>query len=187
MKELGVDILVVPWASPDEWKSLASIQQFAAKFEKARQALAKGGISLGYHNHDHELRRIDGKTGLEHFVKACPGAKLEIDVYWAANFGAEDPAKIVSQFKDRTPFLHLKDGPLTPGAPMTAVGTGKQNMPAIIHAADPAVTRWLVVELDACAGDMWKAIEDSYHYLVGSGLAAGAKPAPARRVAKRNL
>jgi hypothetical protein len=52
-------------------------------------------------------------------------------------------------------------------------------MASIIRAADPAVTRWLVVELDACDTDMWQAVEDSYQYLVGNGLASGAKPAKA--------
>jgi sugar phosphate isomerase/epimerase len=179
VRALGLTNFIVPWISPDEWKTVDSIKRLGERLEKTRQIMAKANIDLLYHNHDFELRRIEGKTGLEHLVAAVPNIKLEIDTYWAANFGAEDPAKIVSQFKNRTPFLHLKDGPLTPGAAMTAVGSGKQNMSSIVKAADPAVTKWLVVELDACDGDMWKAIEDSYHYLVGSGLAAGNKPAKA--------
>ncbi len=64
---------------------------------------------------------------------------------------------------------------------MVGVGSGKQDMKKIVAAADPKVTRWLVVELDACDGDMWTAVEDSYHYLVGNGLAAGNKPARASK------
>jgi len=179
VKTLGLNSFVIPWMSPDEWKTVETIKALAARIEKSIQFFAKHQIAVAYHNHDFELRRVDGKTGLEILVANCPNVKLEIDTYWAANFGAEDPAKVVAQFKSRTPFLHLKDGPLTPGAPMVAVGSGKQNMPAIVKAADPAVCKWLVVELDACAGDMWKAIEDSYHYLVGNGLADGRKPAKA--------
>ena len=41
--------------------------------------------------------------------------KFEIDTYWAANFGACDPAEQVSKFKARTPLLHIKDGPLDQG------------------------------------------------------------------------
>ncbi len=37
-------------------------------------------------------------------------------------------------------------------------------------------TKWLVVELDACATDMFEAVEQSYRYLVGNGLARGNKP-----------
>ncbi len=181
VRELGLDSLIVPWTPTEHWQSADSVKRFAAKSESAREKLAKGGVRLGYHNHDQEMKRIDGKTALELFTKACPKAVLEIDVYWASNFGAEDPAKVVSQFKDRAIFLHIKDGPLVKGQPHTAVGAGKVNTAALIKAADPAVTKWLVVELDHCATDMWTAIEDSYHYLIGNGLAAGAKPARAKR------
>lgn len=179
VRDLGLDTVVCPWSPPEEWKTVDSITKTAERFEKARAALAKGGVSFAYHNHDHELVRIQGKTGLEHFLTAAPQMKLEIDTYWASNFGAEDAAKIVAQFKDRTPLLHIKDGPLVKGQQHLAVGSGKMHFPSVIAAADPKVTKWLVVELDSCATDMWKAVEDSYHYLVGHGLASGNKPARA--------
>jgi hypothetical protein len=56
---------------------------------------------------------------------------------------------------------------------MTAVGQGKVNIPAAIHAADPSVLRWLIVELDACKTDMFTAVEDSYRYMTANGLAVG--------------
>ncbi len=176
-KDLGLSIAVVPWLPATEFATVESIKKLGERMEKARVGLAKGGVMLGYHNHDFEMVRIGGKTGLELLVEAVPRLQLEIDTYWAANHGAEDPAKIVAQFKDRTQFLHLKDGPLIKGKNMVAVGSGKMDFPAIVKAADPKVTKFLVVELDACDGDMWKAIEDSYHYLVGNNLAAGNKPA----------
>jgi sugar phosphate isomerase/epimerase len=180
-RALGLDRVVVPWQPPENFASAAAVAKFGEKVEHARQILAKGGVTLAYHNHDFEINRIDGKIPLELLAKAVPKLEFEIDVYWAANHGKEDPAKVVASLKGRAPLLHLKDGPLVQGQPMTAVGSGKQNMPAIIAAADPKVTKWLVVELDACATDMWQAIEDSYHYLVGNGLAAGNKPAKAAK------
>lgn len=180
-RDLGLSHAIVPWAPPENFASADAIKKFAEKAEKARVALAKGGVSLAYHNHDFELQRVGGEQALFLFAKAVPQLQFEIDTYWAANHGAEDPAKIVAQLKDRTPFLHLKDGPLVKGAPMVAVGSGKQNFASIIKAADPKVTKWMAVELDACAGDMWQAIEDSYHYLIGNGLAAGNKPAKAKK------
>jgi hypothetical protein len=35
--------------------------------------------------------------------------------------------------------------------------------------------QWLVVELDACDTDMLEAVEKSYKWLVGNGLATGRK------------
>jgi sugar phosphate isomerase/epimerase len=98
----------------------------------------------------------------------------ELDVYWAA-FGGSDPAEVVAKNTARLPFLHIKDGDLEKDGPMKAVGAGKLDMPAIIAAADPSVTKWLVVELDRCATDMTEAVRESYKYLIGNGLAAGNK------------
>lgn len=178
-RDLGLDLIVVPWTDPANWKTADSIKAFGEKLAKAAAALAKGGVKLGYHNHDFEIEKVDGTTALERMAKEVPALQFEIDTYWAANHGAENPARVVSALKARTPLLHLKDGPLVKGRNMVAVGSGKQDMPAIVKAADPAVTKWLVVELDACDGDMWQAVVDSYHYLVGNGLAAGNKPARA--------
>ena len=59
---------------------------------------------------------------------------------------------------------------------MVAVGKGKMNIRPIVTAADPAVLRWLVVELDECATDMLDAIRDSYTWLVSQGFAMGRTP-----------
>jgi hypothetical protein len=71
--------------------------------------------------------------------------------------------------------LHIKDGPLVRDAPMVAVGSGKMDIPSVVAAADPAVLRWLIVELDTCATDMLEAVGKSYGYLVSKGLAKGRK------------
>ena len=55
---------------------------------------------------------------------------------------------------------------------MTAVGEGKMDVPAIVAAGEGS-TEWLIVELDRCATDMMEAVEKSYTYLVGKGLARG--------------
>jgi hypothetical protein len=69
-------------------------------------------------------------------------------------------------------LLHIKDGPAVRGEPMVAVGDGVLDVPSIIQAGAGS-TQWLIVELDACATDMMEAVEKSYDYLVGKGLARG--------------
>ena len=96
-----------------------------------------------------------------------------LDTYWAANFGACNPAEELSRIADKAPLLHIKDGPLAKKEPMVAVGSGKVDVPDVINAADPNTIEWLVVELDACATDMMTAIRGSYEYLTSNNLAAG--------------
>ena len=48
------------------------------------------------------------------------------------------------------------------------------DFPAIMEAS-MGTAEWLIVELDRCATDMMEAVAQSYDYLVGQGLARGAK------------
>ncbi len=171
---LGLDHVTFAWSGPEHWTSVGAIASFATEVEAASTALARHGVRLVYHNHDHEIRPVAGRIGLAHLLERAPSLELEIDTYWAANFGAQDPSEVVRQFKDRTPLLHIKDGSLVKGQPHLAVGSGRMDIPRVIAAADPAVTKWLVVELDECATDMWQAVVGSYRFLIGRGLAAGA-------------
>jgi sugar phosphate isomerase/epimerase len=129
------------------------------------ESLASAGLELFLHNHYWEFEVVEGRLAYDHFAELCPGVKFEIDTYWAANFGANDPAEQVAKFADRTPLLHIKDGPLEKGKAMVAVGDGKMDIQSVIAAANPDVLEWLIVELDACDTDMMTAVRESYTYL----------------------
>lgn len=174
-KDLGTPYYVCAYTPKERWATADSIKKIAAEIEAARAAMAKHGIVFCYHNHEFEFERIGGRLATEILIEAVPALNLEIDTYWAANFAKEDPVKMVAQFKNRAIHLHLKDGPLLPGKNMTAAGQGKQKFNEIVAAADPAVLKWVVVELDSCDTDMTKAVLDSYAYLVSKGYALGNK------------
>jgi sugar phosphate isomerase/epimerase len=152
----------------------AAIRLTADKVSSCARALAKEGLRLFIHNHWWEFERLpSGKLKHELFAELCPEVELEIDVYWAANFGAEDPAAWVEKFKSRTTLLHVKDGPLVRDEAHVALGQGKVDIKSVIAAADPNVLEWLIVELDSCDSDMMLAVKDSYQYLVREGLGHG--------------
>lgn len=171
----GLDIVCTGYG-PDDFKDIPTIKVTAEKTKKIVEKLKGTGLSLFLHNHYWEFERIDGKLKYDYFLDICPDVKLELDIYWAANFGAENPAKHLAAYKKRTILLHVKDGSLNRSDEnMTAVGKGKNNIDEIIPAADPNVLRWLVVELDNCGTDMYEAVEESYKYLVKKGFAEGNK------------
>ncbi len=145
-----------------------------AKQQKAVELLAGTGISFGLHNHWAEFEAVDGKLPEDVMLDNVPELFAQLDVYWVAK-GGQDPVATVKRLADRAPVLHIKDGPLDPPQPMTAVGKGVLDMPAIIAAADESVLEWVIVELDSCGTDMMEAVKDSYDYLVGEGLAIGNK------------
>lgn len=174
--QLGVNQFVTGFWIPT-FESRDSILAAAEGLNQALPHFQKAGLDLCLHNHWFEYEMLDGKYKMQHLLDAAPGVKLEIDVYWAASFGVNDPAAIVDQYKSMCPLLHVKDGPLVQGEPHTAVGSGKMDIPRTLAAADPKVTQWHVVELDECATDMMQAVAESYKYLVGNDLSEGNKPA----------
>ncbi len=150
----------------------ASIDRLA----EAAGLCAEAGMSFGYHNHWWEFQPLDdGQLPYEMMLQAVPKMFSQLDVYWAANFGAVDVPALVAKHAGRIPSLHVKDGPLVKDAPHQAVGTGKMDIPAVVRAADESVLEWLVVELDECATDMTEAVRESYKYLAGEGLGRGTR------------
>ena len=102
-----------------------------------------------------------------------PGIFLQVDTYWV-NTGGGDSVKVIENLGERAPLIHIKDGPCDPGEPMTAVGEGKMEFAPIIDATQ-GTAEWLIVEIDRCNGSMMSAVERSYSYLTGQGLARGAR------------
>jgi len=164
--------LLIAGGGPADFADADAVKGTAERFNEASANAARRGMKVGYHNHwwefDHD---IDGQSPYSLLQQVLdPAVFLEIDIYWVV-VGGRDPADVIAEGGDRVRLLHVKDGPLDPPSPMTAVGAGKVDVPRALGAA--AACEWHVVELDACATDMFEAIEASHRYLVGNGLSRG--------------
>jgi sugar phosphate isomerase/epimerase len=167
--------LMISGLGPKDFADEQACKASVARLKGAAEVMAEAGLKFGYHNHWWEFDKVGGRRPYEMILQAAGGLFSELDVYWAANFGAVDVPAVIRACARRIPLLHVKDGPLVKGQPHTAVGAGKMNIPACVRAADAEVLQWLVVELDECATDMTRAVRDSYAYLVGQGLGEGRK------------
>jgi sugar phosphate isomerase/epimerase len=159
--------------APDDFKDKASIDHTITVTQKLVDALKPHGLTLFLHNHYWEYDLIDGRPGYHYLQEAVPEVEFEIDTYWAANFGKCDPAAEISRVKQRTPLIHVKDGPLVKGQSHVAVGNGQMNIPALFDAVDAETLEWAVVELDQCDTDMFTAVAQSYQYLTSNNLVHG--------------
>jgi len=169
---MGTYILMTGFR-PDDFADADTIKATAEKLNALNEAVSAAGKILTLHNHYWEFDEVDGRLAYDILMEQCPDVQCELDIYWAANFGAVDPAEQVAKYAARLPVLHVKDGPLVKDQAHTAVGAGKVDVPKAIAAADESVLRWLVVELDNCDTNMTEAVAASCKYLVGSGLAEG--------------
>jgi sugar phosphate isomerase/epimerase len=161
----------------DQFKTVDTIKQFRDDLNAAADIAAEHGLIVGYHNHWSEFDLVEGtgKTGYALLQEGLdPAVELQVDTYWA-QVGNHDPAALVKELGQRARVLHIKDGPAQNNTDdMLAVGEGVMDFPAIIAAGEGNV-EWVIVELDHCATDMLEAVQKSYAYLVGEGLARGNK------------
>ncbi|HMH32898.1 MAG TPA: sugar phosphate isomerase/epimerase [Puia sp.] len=171
------------WPEDKRYSTLEGTKELAGIYNEANHFAKSNGLQFGLHNHWWEYRnKVDERYVYQVLLDSVePDIFFEIDTYWVKVAG-QDPAKIVAEFGKRAPFLHIKDGPARwddslpkdNPEPMVAVGKGTQNFPAIVKAAG-GHTEWMVVEMDVTATDVFAAMQDSYNYLVGNGLAKGKK------------
>lgn len=163
---------VVSSSQPADVATAGSLARFCDRVEEARAALAEHGVSVGLHNHWWELEPVGGVLPYDVLRERLhDDVFFEVDVYWAETAGV-NAAELVADLGPRAPLLHVKDGPARQGEPMVAVGDGSLDIADIVTAGLPH-TRWLIVELDECATDMFTAVARSIEYLRSAGLGAG--------------
>ena len=161
---IGCPHLVSPWMDPANYKSEDTMKALAEIFNQSAAVAAENGMKFSIHNHAFEFAKVNGELAINILKKYLdPSINFQIDTYWVQVAG-HNPVVVVADLGGRAPLLHIKDGPATKEADMTAVGDGVMDVPGIIRAGEP-YTEWLIVELDRCATDMLEAVEKSYLYL----------------------
>lgn len=164
-RALGAEILIDPRVDPSRWTRREDIVATASRLNELAAAARDYGLTLGYHNHRHELTtRIGGRTALEVFADSLDdGIVLEIDCYWVVAAG-EDCSALLGRLGSRVRALHVKDGPLEADVlDQRPVGQGRVQWPEILAAARHA--EYLVIEFDRYDGDLFEGISNSYRYL----------------------
>lgn len=162
----GLKYIAIPWMSVEPTQE--SVDASLALIDGIAKRCKERNMQLLYHNHDFEFEKVNGSYILDTFYKEIPAdlLKTELDTCWV-NVGGENPADYVVKYTDRAPVVHLKDFTGSKSENMYAlignsdkkedttgafefrpVGSGVQNFPAILEAAEKAGAEWVVVEQD---------------------------------------
>lgn len=174
LKHFGVKYSIIPWydraklADGAEWEKTAEIFRSAAKM------LYENGMLLGYHNHDFEFKKHEGKYLHDYICEAIPAEMFEpqFDTCWV-HYAGIDPVEKIREFKGRVTIVHLKDficknlaaGPVyalvdkdgnpqgggdreESGFEYRPLGRGRQDVKAILEACEECGTEYVIVEQD---------------------------------------
>lgn len=167
--EAGCKYIVIPWINAEYLAGGEKNEEFNANVKKFGELAKKYGMKLGYHNHDFEFEKVDGKYKIDWLYEDVSGEYLltEFDTCWV-NVGGANPAEYIRKYADRTEIVHLKDFVGSKSENMYGligtdeeekkevvntfelrpVGSGVQDFPAILAAAEEVGAGWVVVEQD---------------------------------------
>ncbi|MGI5959800.1 MAG: sugar phosphate isomerase/epimerase family protein [Massiliimalia sp.] len=169
--EIGCEYVAIPYLTdeyhPGQEKFFEVIEGAKMLGEKANSL----GMTLLYHNHDFEFEKVNGEYALDLLYREVPETllKTELDTCWVKVSGV-NPAEYILKYTGRAPVVHLKDFYMPGAKPeqmyeligieddgkksregfeFRPVGSGMQDFPSILKAAEQAGARWVVVEQDA--------------------------------------
>jgi len=161
------------WPEDKRYSDFEGTKELVAIYNECGRQAVSNGIQFGIHNHWWEYRNKVGGTFVYEILhqELHPSIFFELDTYWVKVAG-HDPAAIIRQLGSRVKMLHVKDGPAiyrdtlaqdNPD-PMTPVGRGTLDMPAIINAAQ-SHCEWLIIEMDKTSVDIYQALKDSLRFV----------------------
>ena len=162
---IGHKWVTLPWIPEEKRRTVADWKAIAAQFNQVGAQAKKSGLRFAYHNHDFELKPIDGVKPLDILLGETDPklVDFEMDIYWVI-YGGGDPFDYFTRFPHRFALAHVKDSSGPPDKKMVDVGQGKIDFRSIFARSAKAGFKHYFVEHDQPA-DPIATIRNSYNYL----------------------
>ncbi len=165
LKDLNCEYITMSWGPVE---SVEQLTEHGKMYNEMGKIAKNEGMTLLYHNHDHEFKLFDGKYALDILLENASqeNLKMQIDAGWVF-IGGVEPAEYISKLPGRVPLIHLKDFyDRSERLSFTEVGSGLNDFAAIIDAGNATGTEWYIVEQDRLNEvSAWESVEISYNYL----------------------
>ena len=168
LNKLRCSYTAFPFPSDVDLANRSEVETLIEKLDSAGKILADTGLTLCYHNHSHEFRKLGNKTILDLIYEGTNRRNLqaELDTFWI-HYGGGENVEWCEKLSGRLPLLHLKDYAVNSENQhqFCEIGSGNLNFKKIIPAAEKAGCEWFIVEQDECPGDPVDSLAQSYAYI----------------------
>lgn len=168
LQKLRCTYTAYPYPGGIDFTSKESVDGLISKLDAAGAEMAAAGLTLCYHNHNHEFRKLEGKTILERIYDNTNPRHVqgEPDTFWV-HYGGGENVEWCEKLAGRLPLIHLKDYETNEENKQAfcEIGKGNLNFKKIIAAAEKSGCQWFIVEQDTCPGDPVDSLRQSFEYI----------------------
>ncbi len=158
-KEAGMTYVVTPWMNVPE--TVKDLKTYCDYYNEVGKKCKEQGLKFGYHNHDHEFRKVEDKVVMLDYMLENTNPEyvfFEMDVYWVV-MGRNSPVDYFNKYPGRFHVLHIKDH--------REIGqSGMVGYDAIFKNTSTAGVKHIVVEVEKYSYEPEKSIKMSIDYLV---------------------
>ena len=164
-KAVGHEWVTIAWIPEEKRRTLDDWKSHAAAFNRAGEQAKAAGLRFAYHNHDFEIRPVEGTRPLDLLLSSTDPklVDFELDLYWVV-FGGGSPLDFFNRYPKRFKMVHVKDSAGPPDNKMVDVGQGKIDFRSIFAQSEKAGIKHYFVEHDQPA-DPIATLRNSYNYL----------------------
>jgi sugar phosphate isomerase/epimerase len=159
-KELRLDQMVISSFGMPKGSSLADWARVAEEANRIGEKTKQAGLPLGFHNHNVEFEKIDGKLIYDELMRVFDPNLVRGQFQVTTISLGYDPAEMLDKYKGRILSMHLSDWSSSTKKSVP-VGQGAIGWTKLFGAAKRAGVKNYFVEMDL------EAMRSSYAYLHG--------------------
>ncbi|MEM2940941.1 MAG: sugar phosphate isomerase/epimerase [Thermoproteota archaeon] len=150
---LGNRFLIVPWLPEERFNSKSKCLELAGLLNSIAERLRKKGMRVGYHNHVHEFKTVNGEKIWDIlFNSTLPDVVMQLDTGNAMHGGvdAEGILDIIRKYPHRAATVHIKE--FSSKNPNALVGEGEMRWREFFELCRTVGgTEWFIVEQESYA------------------------------------
>lgn len=163
--EAGQQYLIVS-SLPFNGQTVSNYQKVAEAFSKAGEQCKKSNIVFGYHNHDYEFDKVDGKVLYDILLDETDKSNvcMELDLGWVVVTG-NDPVDYFNKYPGRFPLWHLKDMDLAKKH-STEFGRGGLDVGKMLQNAGKSGLKHYFVEQEEYSSTPFESMQHNYDFLM---------------------
>ena len=160
----GQDYLIVS-TMPSEGQTIDNYKKVAEAFNKAGKQCKDHGLKFGYHNHNYEFDKVDGKVLYDVLLDNTDAdlVHMELDLGWVVASG-NDPMDYFNRYEGRFPLWHLKDMDLAKKE-STEFGKGSLPLEDILDHKKESGLKYIFIEQEEYADNPFDSMQYNLDYL----------------------